>query len=408
MRQSDLHRRARAWLPGLLFFTASAICGPLQLKYVVILTRHGVRSPIWEKDRLSQYAADPWPDWQVAPGYLTPHGRVLMTLMGAYYREWLTSEDLLPRSGCDGAAETYIWADTDERTIETGSALAGTLAPGCTIAVHSLPEGENDPLFHPAAAGVPRPDPALAAKALRERMAILPGRAPFDLLQPVLTSAIAPAKPVAFVEKVSVEANGKSVDLTGSVAAASTLAEDLLLEYANGWSGAQFGWGRLNVGDLRRILELHAAYADLMRRTPYLAQAAGSNLAAHILDSMEQAATGKPAPGALGSPGTKVLIVSGHDTNISNISGMLGLSWALPGYPANETPPGGALMFALWRDESGGYQVSTRYVAQTLEQMHDATPLSLAAPPELAEVGRCPWPVFERALETAIDRHFVK
>ncbi len=408
MRQSDLHRRAAAWLLAFLFFSASAICGPLQLKYVVILTRHGVRSPIWEKDRLSQYAADPWPDWHVPPGDLTPRGRALMKLMGAYYRDWLSSEGLLPRSGCDGAAQTYVRADTDERTIETGSALAETLGPGCSIDVHSLQAGEKDPLFHPTAAGVPRPDPALAAQALRERMAILPGRAPFDLLRRVLTGATAPAKPVAFAENVSVEEKGNSVYLTGSVAAASTLVEDLLLEYANGWSGPQCGWGRLSVSDLRSILDLHAAYADLMRRTPYLARAAGSNLLAHILDSMEQAATGKPAPGALGSPGDKVLILSGHDTNISNLSGMLQLSWTLPGYPTNETPPGGALIFALWRDESGGYQVTARYLAQTLEQMHDATPLSLAAPPESAEAGRWPWPVFERAAQTAIDRHFVK
>ncbi len=412
--------RGGTWLLAFLFFCTAlpAISGQRELKYVVILTRHGVRSPIWEKDRLSQYAAEPWPDWQVPPGYLTPHGRALVKLMGAYYHGWLTGEGLLPRSGCEGAAHTYIWADTDERTIETGSALAETLAPGCAITVHSLPQGDKDPLFDPTAAGVAKPDRAVAAKAVRDRLQILPGREPFDLLERVLVSTTAEApKPVAFAEEVAVTESDQSVELTGSVAAASTLGEDLLLEYANGWSGAQLGWGRLTVADLRRILELHAAYGDLTRRTPYLARAAGSNLLAHILRSMEQAATGQPTPEALGTPGGAVLILSGHDTNISNVAGMLGLSWTLPGYPANETPPGGALVFELWREASGGYAVSTRYLAQTLEQMHDATPLSLAAPPGIANVpvpgcaenehAACPWSDFERAMQSAIDEHFV-
>jgi hypothetical protein len=64
---------------------------------------------------------------------------------------------------------------------------------------------------------------------------------------------------------------------------------------------------------------------------------------------MEQAATGKEVPGALDPLGTSVLIVSGHDTNLSNLSGMLGLSWRLPGYQPNDTLPGGALIFSLWQ-----------------------------------------------------------
>jgi hypothetical protein len=62
---------------------------------------------------------------------------------------------------------------------------------------------------------------------------------------------------------------------------------------------------------------------------------------------MQQAATGKEVPGALDLLGTAVLIVSGHDTNLSNLSGMLGLSWRLPGYQPDDPPPGGALTFSL-------------------------------------------------------------
>jgi len=57
-----------------------------KLRFVVILTRHGVRSPTWTLADLNMYSSQPWPDWEVAPGHLTPQGYKLMTLLGSYYR----------------------------------------------------------------------------------------------------------------------------------------------------------------------------------------------------------------------------------------------------------------------------------------------------------------------------------
>ena len=160
---------AAAWAVGAGFVAAGA-APPPQLRYLVIISRHGVRSPTWNSERLNQYAAEPWPEWGVPPGNLTPHGRALMKLMGAYYREWLSGERLLSKKGCGDVGRIYIHADTDQRTIETGRALAETLLPGCPVAVHSEPEGSRDPLFDPISAGIAKPDWEIAAKAVRERL----------------------------------------------------------------------------------------------------------------------------------------------------------------------------------------------------------------------------------------------
>src|SRR6202044_1929401 len=97
---------------------------PDQLRFVLVLTRHGVRSPTWTNQRLDEYSKQPWPQWPVAPGMLTPHGRQLMTFMGRYYRAWFAERGLLSAGGCDDASQVYLWADTDERTRETGRGLA--------------------------------------------------------------------------------------------------------------------------------------------------------------------------------------------------------------------------------------------------------------------------------------------
>jgi 4-phytase/acid phosphatase len=217
---------------------------------------------------------------------------------------------------------------------------------------------------------------------------------------------------------LGVSLKGKSVELTGPFTTGSTFSENLLLEYTNGIEGPALGWGRLTSENLNRVLELHSVYADLMRRTPYLARARGSNLLAHVLHSMEQAVGRKPLAGALGQPGDLLLVLSGHDTNLSNLSGMLGLSWKLPGYQSDDTPPGGALIFALWRDpDTGQFTVKLRYLAQTLDQMRNASPLSIAAPPAGQDVSLpgceaaqrdkgCPWETARLTMQKAIDPQF--
>jgi 4-phytase/acid phosphatase len=210
-------------------------------------------------------------------------------------------------------------------------------------------------------------------------------------------------------EQIAPLAQGKNVELQGPFAAASTFSENLLLEYAEGMQGSRLGWGRLTKERLYNVLELHRVYADLMRRTPYLAGERGSNLLAHVLASLKQAVSGTGAPGAIGPPGSALLILLGHDTNLSNLSWMLNLSWNLPGYQSDETPPGAALIFSLWRDPaSGQMSVRARYLAATLDQMRAADVLTLTHPPPSQSLSlpgcaaTCSWQDFEHAVRRAI------
>ncbi len=183
--------------------------------------------------------------------------------------------------------------------------------------------------------------------------------------------------------------------------------------------GKDLGWGRLTEENLASVLKIHAAEAELTRRTPYLARARGSNLLAHVMHSIEQAATGTAVPGALGNPGDKVLLVSCHDTNLSNISGILRLSWHLTGYVPDETPPGGALIFSLWWDgDSKQYIVRAQFVAQTLDQMRNSASLTISSPPAQQDVAipgcsagsqsdKCAWPLFKTVVERGIDPQFI-
>jgi 4-phytase/acid phosphatase len=406
-------------LAALLFASpADAAGGPKpELKYALVLSRHGVRSPTWDTARLAEYSSQPWPDWGVAPGELTPHGREAAKLMGAYYRAWLSKEGLFGTNGCRDAARIYVRADAGQRTRETGRAFAETLLPGCGIPV-AMEAAGKDPLF----GGVGRADPEVAGKSVRNRLgpaaAALAKYAPaFDTLGKILSGGGAPRRTL-LGPAADEGADGGTSDVPRPLATASTLSEVFLLQYTEGMAESSLGWGRLTKENLLQIVELHTAYADLARRTPYLARARGSNLLAHILASLEQAVSGKPVAGALGQPGGALAILAGHDTNLSNLSGMLDLSWHVPGQVPDDTPPESALVFSLWRENAGGsWFVKLEFVTPSLEQMRRLDPLTLHSPPARVPVaipacaslradGGCPLPDFRVALKKAFDPKF--
>ncbi len=392
----------------------------LQLKYAIVVSRHGVRSPTWDRERLNEYSAEPWPDWGVAPGELTPHGRAQIKLMGAFYRAWFLREKLLSPEGCRDAARIYIRSDAEQRTRETGRAFAESLMPGCAI-VPVFPPAGKDPLF----SGAGQADAALARQTVLDRVGPDPGnlisehRAAFDLLQFILTGGSAALR---LLTAPAPQTGGGMTDAPApqELVTASTLSENLLLEYTGGMRGGDLGWGRLTKERLFQVLELHTLYADLMRRTPYLARTRGSNLLARILSSLDQAVSGKPAPGALGRPGDALLVLAGHDTNLSNLSGILRLSWNVPGYQPDDAPPASALVFSLWQDRlTGSFFVRIEFIAASPDQIRDLEPLTLDAPPLRQELsipgcanggpGRsCGWTAFQTVLRNAIEPRFTE
>jgi 4-phytase / acid phosphatase len=327
------------------------------------------------------------------------------------------------------------WRTRNRAPARPAIALAAGMMPACGLGTQTVGD-RKDPLFSPLAAGIGNPDRARAVASISGRIGANPDalagvyKPAFDTLRELLfgcapgTSCPAEEKPgkrSVLKQPSSLETSkgDHAPDLRGPLRIGSTLSEDFLLEYINGMEGKDLGWGRLDAGKLLEIMRLHAAYADLERQTPYVARLQGSNLLSHVLRSMEQAVKASAVKGSLGEVGDRILIIVGHDTNISNIAGMLGINWLLDGYQPNDTPPGSALVFELWQQGEAEVVVSTYYVAQSLEQMRKALPLTLDSPPLKSPIFvsgcstadqrmTCPWKVFQHTLENAIDPAFVK
>ena len=344
-----------------------------------------------------------WPPWRRSPGpsgrsgpeIQTPHGNMLIALMGDYYRTRFVDAGLLSGDPAKDGPLVYLRADNDQRTIETARIIGKALVQAGEPEVHSLPEGTKDPLFRAEVADVGRPDRELAAAAIRGRLGGDPANidrayaAQLAELKGILFGPGGPPadSPFNMPTTISAGEGSRFLEFSGPLLAAEICTDAFILEYTDGKPANEVGWGKVDGKVITRLLGLHDLLFDLEDRTYYLAQVQASNLTSHIIDTLEQATLGQPVPGALGPAGEKVVVIGGHDSNISEVGGLLGLNWWIPGSPMDPTFPAGALVFELWkRGGQDSYFVRVSYVAPTLDQARDAIPFTADNPPARAPI----------------------
>jgi 4-phytase/acid phosphatase len=290
--------------------------------------------------------------------------------------------------------------------------------------VQALPEGTADPLFHSSRVDKNLADSSLEIAAIAGRIGGNPDhlteayRSQLSALDQILAtcgaSASDPNHRISLFDIPAILSRGEEghhAELKGPLNTAATLTENLLLEYAQGMDPANVGWGCVDGAKLRSLLALHTAAEDFTARTTAVGRIQASRLLDQVRLSLEQITTGKRIPRALSKPSDLALVLIGHDTNLANVAGLLNLNWIADGR-RDDTPPGGALIFELWRTrKSGRYFVSTYFTSQTLEQMRSASRLSVQSPPQRVplflpscsgEDFSCSWPSFAQSIRQAI------
>lgn len=344
---------------------------PAQVRLSIVVMRHGVRAPTKDPHALARYAAQPWPQWPVAPGMLTAHGTAGMQALGARYRQrWLGEGLLAP--GCD-AAQLVLIADSTPRNHASAAAFGEGLQPGCHAHYLALPTTQNNPLFHYAAGedkNDDKDDDALAAPLHPDAAT----RARLRALQRVLSgcqgAACAAQVPGQDTPRLD---DPQRLDDPAQAAkllkTAGSLAENLMLEYAQGLPLTQVAWGRADAAALQRLIGLHNAAFDHSKRALPAARAGGSNLLAHLLATLQAAAGQAPAVAPLAPAQTRALLLLGHDTNLAHLAGLLDVPGAVPGQP-DAYPPGGALLLELVRQGGRDY-LQLRSVVPTLQALRD-------------------------------------
>jgi 4-phytase / acid phosphatase len=383
------------------------------LRMVIVLSRHGVRSPTHPAE-LQAYARQPWPAWPDHPGNLTGRGALLMRQYGAYYRREYAAVLGAPNT-CPASGAVFVWADLDQRTRATADAIVQGLAPGCGIPVHHA-SGDADPLFDPLP-GIGVVDKAASLASIEGAVGgnlsgLTDAYAPqFAAVERVLGCAVpASCKQISRVPTtVANDGDGGLATISGGLDMAADVAENLLLEYTDG--RADVGWGRVDRSRLLELLQMHVLAKRLEHGNRYTARAHSSNIMAHVLQTLEEGAGGAAVAGTRVPPESRFVFLSGHDTQLAEIAGLLGLSWLIPGDQFNDTPPGSALIFELYAPSAGGSPfVRTFFTSQSLDAMRAGAgenplrvPVYVPGCPSLD----CPFATFSAIVSSAIDPSFV-
>jgi 4-phytase/acid phosphatase len=362
-----------------------------ELRLVVILARHGVRSPIASETRSSAFNAQPWPARPVEPGTLTPHGIEALKRIGEFYRQRYAA---LLTNGCNGV---YAESTNTSRTIASAKATLSAVVPGCTIDVHA------DLLQDPATI-----DRHRLADATNGRMANQPEwferafAAPLAEMHTVLTGCNTKdphcdAKKPDF--RSTMLQDGRLVPrdarTENSVGLGADFAENFLLQYVEGMPMEQVGWSRVSRPTLDRLMEMNTRYHDFILRTPYYAQQAAGPLAKHISDTLVygpvRASTviisGSNTQNKNPEYGRRFFLLSAHDANLTWLGGLLRIDWLVSDETFNATPPGSALVFELHHNKlTNADTVRVLFIAQELDQIRNLTSLTGEEKPSVSPV----------------------
>ena len=386
--------------------TLAALCVPFvgaqrpdttALKQVIIFGRHAVRTPVVPNSTLDGFSALPYPTFAASgQAVITPNGQTNETLLGTYFRQWLTQENLLTGNDKSDTAFVYVRANNAPLIVDTAQAFVAGLLPAAPPAVNTVTV--PDPLFDPIDAGVATLDGNMAVAAVNGRLGgnaqslATAYSAEYALARsvlfnyPALTSP-APATPSGRTDvttlPIALAAGNSTAPVNpGGLAYFYYAIDPFMMEYADGMDASDVGWGQLNAAGIGEIFRVYDALLDLEYRTPYLAKLQSSNLASHIVRTMVQAATGNTMSGALGAPSDKIVLLTASNTNVSGLAGLFQLDWLVGGYQRDVASLGGALVFELRQSQrTGEFIVRAVYITQTMDQLRNRTPLTLAAPP---------------------------
>lgn len=348
-----------------------------QLKQVVIVMRHGVRSQT-DSEMLTRETGQIWPRYATQDGILTTHGaQGVASQMAWLGSKWRTAG--LPLE--DGCPEHQIfpWSSPTPRARETGEAALEAMFPECgfhayysTRSYDLVMKAQKIADMHLDAANVLEEMQSAAGGSLTEI-----GKR-YQKEVDHLRQWVCASNSCLFMDNPwEAHVKGNKVSFDGPLEHAGNMVETIRLQYSEGLPLDQIAFGHVRrAEDVSELLELQAASYALGKDLPEVARRGGSALMGLLTHALQT--NGPSSQDPLSRP---LVMFFAHDTNISQLRTMMGFDWQLPGYPHNDIPPAGALIFERFHDrQTEREMVRVSFQARSLDQWRQLSPLNVASP----------------------------
>ncbi len=354
--------------------------GNLQLKQVLVLSRHNIRAPLSGPDSiLAEITPHTWHAWSADTGELTLLGGGMETLMGQYFRQWLEGEQLIPKNYEPKYGAVRFYANSVQRTIATAQYFSSGMLPIANVTVerhNALNEG--DPVFwfdsfEISDYGRRKMESEAEALGGAERI----GRYAIEdttLVEQVLDfreSEYAGKHGVAsFLEEGTPVVLENLSEVRGAVRPAMKAADALILQSYEESNNVRAAFGEnLTEEQWSQIGRLKNLGLHTLLCLPSISKV----LAHPLLEVMEK---------ELMTEGRIFTFLCGHDSNLVTVLAALGTEpYVLPGTVEPDTPIGVKLVIEKWIDSEGEEYADLKLVYQGTEQIRNREMLTLENPP---------------------------
>lgn len=354
-----------------------------ELKEVVIMSRHNIRSPLSNGAAYQRVTPHQWFKWTSPGSQLSLRGGVLETEMGQFFRKWVVSEGLLPDNYRPEGDDVLFYANSRQRTFATAKYFSAGFLPFANVEItHKYEEDKMDPVFTPQ---FTKMNDTYRQQVLAEMQTMNGGpqawmeaqKPTLQMMEEVLDMAHSPAAQndtthFWFDDTQFKLEKGDEPKMTGGYTLANSVADALVLQCYETESLAAFGQ-ELTTEQWRAICGVKEVYDALLFTT----HAAAVNLAYPLVSRI---------CAELQLTDRKFTFLCGHDSNLASIGAALGLQ-----FPETErafelhTPIGSKLVFEKWSDGSEDY-VAINLVYQAVDQLQGRTLLFEDVPPVVKTV----------------------
>lgn len=362
-----------------------------QLKEVVVLSRHNIRSPLSDsKSDLGRMTPHKWTDWSAGKSELTSRGGALETMMGQYFRKWLVDAGMFPENYVPTADDLNVIANSMQRCIATAQYFSSGFMPVGGVKVnHRYTPSKMDPLFNPQLTKV---SPEFVAEAMRQinamggekgivgiNEAIAPDYALMTEVLDVKDSPMAKSNDPKlkaldnYNTEIVLEKWAEPSMKAGSALKELNSASDaFILQYYEEPDTLKAAFGHnLTRKDWERLAHVKDVYQDVLFTAPIVAVNVSHPLIQYMYDELR-------------SPDRKFTFLVGHDSNLSSVATALGVEeYELPDAIEKKTPIGSKLVIEKFVGLDGEEYADLNLVYQTVDQLRDMELLDLNNPPQV-------------------------
>ena len=361
-----------------------------QLKEMVILSRHNIRSPLsGNGSALAEITPNKWFEWTSAPSELSLRGGQLETIMGQFFRKWLVHEGLMTENYIPAEGEFRFYANSMQRTIATAQYFSSGMLPVANVRIeHKFAPSKMDPVFNPQLTFV---NEDFRVKAMEQISAMggsngLQGindslQNEYTLLEKVLDMKKSNYAKKNGIDKfrnddleIILEVN-KEPAMRGSLKLANQASDAFILQCYEEPNPTKAAFGHsLTLQKWEQIAKVKDVYGDVLFTAPVVAV----NVAHPLLKLMSE---------ELALNDRKFTFLCGHDSNIASVLAALQVEeYSLPNSIEKKTPIGSKLVIQKWLGRDGVEYASLNLVYQTTEQLRQRTMLSLKKPPMIYQL----------------------